>query len=504
MSTVYNLEPQPTAKCILHTSSGDLELELFAQQTPLASRNFLQHCLDGYYDNTIFHRLVPDFILQGGDPSGSGSGGQSALDNGRPFVDEFHSRLKFNRRGLLGMANGGARNDNGSQFFLTLGKTDELNGKHTMFGRIVGDTIYNLVKMGEAELLSEASDRPMYPTMVTGAEVLVNPFEDMVPKMPGKPAKVQDDPAKKKAKKKRKVGKQLLSFGDDEDEEAIASAPKKSKANPNFLHTSGTDTTRPSSQPRSVVAMEQRQPSQPPRRAIPPMDEPMMRATRSPSIADDSSKDDSEDDRLSDQALSKAQQQIEDLKRSLRQDVVIAPAKEVVKKSSALEAFIPATATRGRKRKAPGAASSAVSVDEQKVADQFKAFQARIKSASKAIDGTSSKPAKSSGPRHESKEEGKHVPNKAMDEEDGANVCDLHFVPNCQSCKKWDEEENGASEDDDTDLGWMSHKLTFAKDRLGKDLEWRKQNEQIVESSLFDPKARQREFKAERKDRKGR
>ncbi|KAI7303429.1 hypothetical protein KC315_g15682, partial [Hortaea werneckii] len=63
MSALYNLEPQPTAKCILHTTAGDLLLELFAKQTPLASRNFLQHCLDGYYTNTIFHRLVKDFII---------------------------------------------------------------------------------------------------------------------------------------------------------------------------------------------------------------------------------------------------------------------------------------------------------------------------------------------------------------------------------------------------------------------------------------------------------
>src|ERR1700761_6563619 len=107
MSTLYNLEPQPTAKVILQTTSGDISLELFAKQTPLASRNFLQHCLDGYYNGTIFHRLVPGFIIQGGDPTGTGFGGKSALDDeGAPFADEFHSRLKYNRRGLLGMANG--------------------------------------------------------------------------------------------------------------------------------------------------------------------------------------------------------------------------------------------------------------------------------------------------------------------------------------------------------------------------------------------------------------
>ena len=93
MSALYNLEPQPTAKVILHTTTGDLLLELFAKQTPLASRNFLQHCLDGYYNGTIFHRLVPNFVIQGGDPTGTGHGGESALDGGSEFADEVHTRL---------------------------------------------------------------------------------------------------------------------------------------------------------------------------------------------------------------------------------------------------------------------------------------------------------------------------------------------------------------------------------------------------------------------------
>src|SRR4051812_17511818 len=130
MAAVYNLEPQPTAKVVLQTTSGDIQLELFAKQTPLASRNFLQHCLDGYYDGTIFHRLVPGFIVQGGDPTGTGFGGESIYD-GAPFADEFHTRLKWNRRGLLGAANGGGSDDNGSQFFFTLGETPELQGKNT-------------------------------------------------------------------------------------------------------------------------------------------------------------------------------------------------------------------------------------------------------------------------------------------------------------------------------------------------------------------------------------
>ena len=226
MSALYNLEPQPTAQVLLSTTSGDILLELFAKQTPITSRNFLQLCLDGYYDNTIFHRLVPGFIVQGGDPTGTGEGGEAIYPGGL-FEDEFHSRLKFNRRGLLGMANSGRKNDNGSQFFLTLGATPELESRNTMFGRVVGDTIYNLMKMGEAELAGgEGNERPLYPTKVTGTTVLVNPFEDMVRRgvkaqQTAKGAgKAEEKYSKKKAKKTG--GKTLLSFGGDEGADDVA------------------------------------------------------------------------------------------------------------------------------------------------------------------------------------------------------------------------------------------------------------------------------------------
>jgi peptidyl-prolyl cis-trans isomerase SDCCAG10 len=199
MSATYNLEPNPTAKVLLHTTTGDLELELFAKQTPVTSRNFLQLCLDGYYDNTVFHRLVRGFILQGGDPTGTGQGGESSYD-GEPFTDEFHSRLKYTRRGLLGMANTGKKDDNGSQFFFTLAATPELQEKNTMFGRVAGETIYNLMKMAEAEIRDGSDERT--------------------------------EPEAKTAKKaKRKAGKNVLSFGDDVEDTASAPVAKKAKYN---------------------------------------------------------------------------------------------------------------------------------------------------------------------------------------------------------------------------------------------------------------------------------
>ncbi|CAI6333754.1 unnamed protein product [Periconia digitata] len=258
MSVKYNLEPPPTAKVILHTTFGDLELELFAKQTPITSRNFLQLCLDGYYDNTVFHRLVKGFILQGGDPTGTGQGGESSY-NGDPFADEFNSRLKYTRRGLLGMANTGKKDDNGSQFFFTLASTPELEGRNTLFGRVAGDTIFNLLKMADAELAEGSDERPMYPTRITGAEIIINPFEDMV-----KRNNVQlstEAEVKKPKKSKRKAGKALLSFaGDEGDEGDVAPVNKKAKYNTKLVSAgdqllSTPDNAQVSKVPREEKAM---------------------------------------------------------------------------------------------------------------------------------------------------------------------------------------------------------------------------------------------------------
>ncbi|KAK5969344.1 Peptidylprolyl isomerase [Trichostrongylus colubriformis] len=152
MSSQYINEPVTTGKVILHTTVGDIEIELWTKECPLACRNFIQLCMEKYYDGTIFHRLVKgvDFIIQGGDPTGTGQGGESIY--GKPFKDEFHQRLRFNRRGLVGMANAG-KDDNGSQFFFTVGnEVRELDKKHTLFGKVVGNTVFNMLKMTEERL----------------------------------------------------------------------------------------------------------------------------------------------------------------------------------------------------------------------------------------------------------------------------------------------------------------------------------------------------------------
>ncbi|XP_053303633.1 spliceosome-associated protein CWC27 homolog [Pleuronectes platessa] len=214
MSNIYIQEPPTSGKVLLKTSAGDIDIELWSKEAPKACRNFVQLCMEGYYDGTIFHRVVPDFIVQGGDPTGSGTGGESIY--GRPFRDEFHSRLRFIRRGLVAMANAGPH-DNGSQFFFTLGRADELNNKHTIFGKVTGDTVYNLLRLTEVECNHD--ERPLNPHKIRTAEVLHSPFEDIVPRETKKGKKDKDKEEAKKSQSKATKNFSLLSFGEEAEEE---------------------------------------------------------------------------------------------------------------------------------------------------------------------------------------------------------------------------------------------------------------------------------------------
>uniref|UniRef100_A0A8C4HV56 Spliceosome-associated protein CWC27 homolog n=1 Tax=Dicentrarchus labrax TaxID=13489 RepID=A0A8C4HV56_DICLA len=176
--------------------------------------NFVQLCMEGYYDGTIFHRVVPEFIVQGGDPTGTGTGGESIF--GRPFKDEFHSRLRFNRRGLVAMANAGPH-DNGSQFFFTLGRADELNNKHTIFAKVTGDTVYNMLRLAEVECDNE--ERPLNAHKIKTAEVLHSPFDDIIPRELKKAKKEKDKEDGKKSQSKATKNFSLLSFGEEAEEE---------------------------------------------------------------------------------------------------------------------------------------------------------------------------------------------------------------------------------------------------------------------------------------------
>ncbi|KAF8981903.1 Peptidyl-prolyl isomerase cwc27 [Entomortierella lignicola] len=222
MSNIYLLEPHTNGKVILHTSYGDISIELWPKEAPKACRNFVQLCMEGYYNDTIFHRIVAGFIIQGGDPEGTGLGGESCYEGGQPFADEFHSRLRFVRRGLVAMANSGVPNDNKSQFFITLDATMELQNKHTIFGKISGDTIFNVLKIGGLEV--DSNERPLYPPKITGCTIVVNPFDDIIPRVSRQEreaARLRELEAQKKPEKQKKLKKNtaLLSFADDAPEE---------------------------------------------------------------------------------------------------------------------------------------------------------------------------------------------------------------------------------------------------------------------------------------------
>jgi peptidyl-prolyl cis-trans isomerase B (cyclophilin B) len=114
------------------TQRGDIDVELYADRAPLTVENFVNLARSGFYDGTTFHRVIPGFMAQGGDPTGSGRGGP-----GYQFKDEFHPELRHNGPGVLSMANAGA-NTNGSQFFITFGATPHLDDRHSVFGKVTG------------------------------------------------------------------------------------------------------------------------------------------------------------------------------------------------------------------------------------------------------------------------------------------------------------------------------------------------------------------------------
>lgn len=118
-------------KAVMHTDKGDITLDLFEKQVPRTVNNFVFLAKEGYYDDTIFHRVILNFMVQGGDPTGTGAGGP-----GYNFKDEFNNDLRHNKPGILSMANAGP-NTNGSQFFITHVPTPWLDGKHSVFGEVV-------------------------------------------------------------------------------------------------------------------------------------------------------------------------------------------------------------------------------------------------------------------------------------------------------------------------------------------------------------------------------
>jgi cyclophilin family peptidyl-prolyl cis-trans isomerase len=160
-SGVKTTESAGKETMVIETSMGTIELEMFRADAPKTVENFVQLAAKGYYNNVTFHRVIDNFMIQGGDPTGTGAGGESIY--GAKFEDEIRPALKFDKEGILAMANAG-KNTNGSQFFITLVPTPWLNGNHTIFGRVSAgmDVVHAIGKVQT----SKPGDKPVTPVIM--------------------------------------------------------------------------------------------------------------------------------------------------------------------------------------------------------------------------------------------------------------------------------------------------------------------------------------------------
>ncbi len=150
-----------TATATIETTDGTFVVTLFCDAAPKTCENFISLAEKGYYNGVIFHRVIKGFMIQGGDPTGTGTGGQSIW--GKSFEDEFSPKLRFDRPGLLAMANRGPAT-NGSQFFITAAPTPWLNNKHTIFGEVTKglDTVQKIENTP-----TDGRDKPLTPIKIT-------------------------------------------------------------------------------------------------------------------------------------------------------------------------------------------------------------------------------------------------------------------------------------------------------------------------------------------------
>ncbi len=150
---------------VLETNVGKIELKMFPKAAPLAVENFVTHVKQGYYNGLIFHRVIKGFMIQGGDPTGTGRGGESIWH--KEFKNEYAPNLTFDRPFLLAMANHGP-NTNGSQFFITTVPTPHLNGGYTIFGKVIkGKKVVQKIE----NVTTSAGDRPIFDQKIIRAYI---------------------------------------------------------------------------------------------------------------------------------------------------------------------------------------------------------------------------------------------------------------------------------------------------------------------------------------------
>ena len=151
---------------VFETNKGTFEIELFEDKTPITTKNFIDLAEKGFYDGVVFHRVIDGFMIQGGDPDGTGMGGP-----GYTIDDEFRSDLTFDGEGILAMANTGMPHTGGSQFFVTLAKTPWLNGKHTIFGKVVkGMDVVDIIVNSQTTTKQGMQNVPIDPVYIKSAK----------------------------------------------------------------------------------------------------------------------------------------------------------------------------------------------------------------------------------------------------------------------------------------------------------------------------------------------
>ena len=210
MSELYTSEPPTSGKVIVETNYGNIDIELFTLEAPKSCRNFIQHCLNKYYNGCIFFKIFKNFMIQTGDPTNTGNGGESIYHE--DFRDELHSRLKFSHRGIVAMANKNKPNSNGSQFFITLDKFSEMDKKYTIFGKVTGPTFFNAVTISNLSANEDGvpSMKDEEKPRITNTQVVINPFKDLKPTVV-----IKDDDNSGKSKKKKKPKKLKIKYSTD-------------------------------------------------------------------------------------------------------------------------------------------------------------------------------------------------------------------------------------------------------------------------------------------------
>ena len=162
---LMTIDPSANYTADIRTNQGRITIDLFASQAPKTVNSFVFLAQEGFYNGIIFHRVIPGFMIQGGDPTGTGTAGP-----GYSYEDEIDPSLVFDGPGILAMANAGP-NTNGSQFFITVAPTPNLNGNHTIFGRVTGGQD---VVSGISLVRTGPGDRPINPVIIQSIDILKN------------------------------------------------------------------------------------------------------------------------------------------------------------------------------------------------------------------------------------------------------------------------------------------------------------------------------------------